>query len=221
MAIPVSIGDNMRIVLKGTSVVGEDMQNVFHYNFYAGSGTDVNSHLLENFAFGFWENIKATLRVITHNTSSYQEVECISLDADFNGVNGESFVIPVGEQPGLAAGEAAHPALCFTYRYVRPSFAFRHGFKRFGGLTESFLVGDGVHSSGVTPVENLRLALAADIGGLYPDGSPLTDPPDARPIVYRRTVESTVISPVLWGIPVGIVFSKVGTQNSRKRGHGS
>lgn len=221
MPIPVNVGDNIRITLKGTQGNGDDHVNVFHYNFYAGSGTDVLSHLLENFAFGFWQNIKTTLRPLTVTAAKFIEVEAVSLDDDFNGVNGESFLIPTAEQPGTAAGELAHQALCLTYRYIRPNFSFRHGFKRFGNLSESALSGNGIASASATAVENLRLALEADIAGLYPDGSPLVDPPDARPIVYRRIVENTVISPVLWGIPIGVVFNGVGTQNSRKPGRGS
>lgn len=221
MPIPVDVGDNIRITLKGSCVDGSDHVNVFHYNFYAGSGTDVGSHLLENFAFGFWENIKATLRALTSPSAKFLEVEAVSLDADFNGVNGESFVIPTAEQVGLATGQNAHQALCLTYRYIRPNFSFRHGYKRFGNLTEGILAGNSIEAASATAVENLRLDLVADIAGLYPDGTPLVDPPDARPIVYRRIVENTVISPVLWGIPVGVVFNGVGTQNTRKPGRGS
>lgn len=221
MAIIIAVGDNMRITLKGKNINGDDMLNVFHYNFYAGSGTDVLSHRLDNFAFGFWENIKAALRALTVVSAAYQEVEAVVLDDDFLGVNGESFVIPVGEQPGLLAGESANQALCLTYRYVRPNFSFRHGYKRFGGLGETSMAGNVVAGASVALAETLRVRLQADIAGLYSDGSPLVDPPDARPIVYRRVVEGTVISPVLWGVPIGVVLNGIGTQNTRKAGRGS
>lgn len=221
MPIPVNVGDNMRITLKGENLDGSDMINVFHYNFYAGSGTDVGSHLLENFAFGFWENIKAELRALTSSLCSFREVEAVQLDADFQGVNGESFVIPTAEQPGTDVVSPAPQFVAITYRYIRPNFSFRHGFKRFGGVTEGMLLNGGLDPAKATAFENLRLALEADIGGLYPDGTPLTDPPDARPIVYRRTVNGAVVSPVLWGIPVGVVGPSIGSQNTRKSGRGS
>ena len=221
MAIPINVGDNMRIILKGTSVLGEDDINVFHYNFYAGSGTDVGSHLLENFAFGFWENIKAPLRALCSNLSKKLEVECQLLDADFDPLNGESFIIPVGEQAGLSSNEAMPPFVTLTYRYVRPDFTFRHGFKRFGSLTEIDFNAGIPAVTRATQHEALRVALEADIGGLYPDGTPLADPPDARPIVYRRVLNNTPISPALWGIPIGVTGPKAGSQNSRKQGKGS
>jgi hypothetical protein len=221
MAIPVSVGDNIRITLKGFTVHGESHINVFHYNFYAGSGTDVGSHLLENFAFGFWEHIKAALRAVTVNSAGFNEVEAVSLDADFNGVNGESFIVPTAERAGLDGGSAAPAFVALTYRYVRPSFAFRHGFKRFGNVSENQLAAGGFDPTLAGNREQLRLRLTEDIGGLYPDLSPLVDPPDARPIVYRRVVNGTVISPVIWGIPVGVTGPKLGSQVTRKQGRGS
>lgn len=222
MAIPINIGDNMRITLKGLTVHGDQNVNVFHYNFYAGSGTDVGSHLLENFAFGFWENIKAAIRPVTSGQCKYVEVEAVSLDADFNGVNGEAFPIPAGEQSGTeVTTEAMPPFVALTYRYIRPNFAFRHGYKRIGNITEGQVLQGLPNPASAAQHAALRAALEADIGGLYPDGTPLADPPDARPIVYRKTVNGAVVSPVLWGIPVGVVGPVVGSQVTRKRGRGS
>jgi hypothetical protein len=207
--------------MKGVCANGDDNINVFHYNFYAGSGTDVGSHLLENFAFGFWENIKTSLRAIISAAAFVNEIECVSLDADFNGVNGEAFLVPTAERPGLAAGEVMPQFVTLTYRYVRPDFSFRHGFKRIGQTTEVEYLNNALNPARAGQHTALRQALEADIGGLYPDLTPLADPPDARPIVYRRVVNGTVISPVLWGIPIGVTGPKIGSQNSRKVGRGS
>lgn len=216
MAIPVAVDDIMRIILRSRLPNGDDALNVFHYEFYAGSGTDVLSHTLENFAFGFWENVKDALRSVTSDQFSYQDVTCLSLDADFNQINGEVYSIESAEQPGSVSGEYLPQFVTWGFRYVRPSLAFRHGFKRFSGIAESHNQDGSPSAAALSNLNGLAAILAADIGGLYPDGSILTDPPDARPIIYRGTENGDPVSPVLYAQPSTVLFNGIGTQNTRK-----
>jgi len=216
MAIPVDVGDVMRIILRGRMPTGDEMLNVFHCEFYAGSGTDVGSHLLENFAFGFWENIKTPLRAMVGDAFSFEQVDAIKLDADFNQINGESFIIPAGEQPGSVGAEYMPNFVVASFKYVRPAIGWRHGWKRFSGITETIVFGNTLTAGGLAQANTLAAALAADIGGLYPDGSPLVDPPDARPIVYRARWNGDDLSPVEFDSPASVVFSGLGSQNTRK-----
>jgi hypothetical protein len=138
------------------------------------------------------------------------------LDADFNQVNGETWLIPTAEQAGVINGDSLPRFNTFTFKYVRPSLAFRHGWKRFGGVPESSQNAGIVTSGARADLDALATKLAADIGALAVDGTPVANPGDARPIIYQAHLNGDPVSPVVTGYPSAVVFNGIGSQNSRK-----
>lgn len=216
MGIPVAVNDVVRIILRGNMNNGDDMLNVFHYEFYEANPADPVYDTLENLAYGFWQNIKAYLRQVTHTSFSFHTIDALKLDADFNQVNGETWLIPPAEQAGVQSGDALPRFNTYTFKYVRPSLAFRHGWKRFAGVPELYQAGGTPTPTALGELALLAGALAADISATPADGSPTVNPGDARPIIYQAHLNGDPVSPVVIGYPSAVVFNNIGTQNTRK-----
>lgn len=220
MAILVSAGDYIRMKLKGKWNGVVETNNIFYFQVTTLASGDVESSL-HNAAQGFWETIHAALLIITAQQQKYTEIVAESLDADANLINGESYFIPDAMSTGGDTGESLPPADAWTFKYVRPSSIYRHGFKRFPGVPETDN-SNGLPSTGVvsslTALGNLLgtpFHFWADVAGVSTDSGGLI-----TPFLVQKVLNGDIVSPAVFYEPSAVVFDKIGHQDTRDIGRG-
>jgi hypothetical protein len=189
----------IEIVLKG-AVITEETLNVFH--FASPTLTDTIADIIQ----AFYVALGPTL------------INLIGTSSVFSEVTGQ-FVrgsILFGSQPlvgqsGTVSGDQLPPYATWDFTYVRGGALERNGYKRFSGVPESFQA-NGV-ASGSGPA-NLAV-LAGVLGAGFNSG---TD--DWTPVIKRTKIAHVTQTPPKYYSVSSVVYSKIGTQNSRKFGHG-
>lgn len=224
MPISVAVDDIIELKLVGNYNGSVQVNNVFHYKIASlGTGTGAPA-TLDAFGAGFVLGILPDILAITADVVTYTSIDVRLLDADTGAlVNGETVLIlpPFGD--GAGSADALPPHDCTTFKYVRPNSSFRHGFKRFAGVSEDG-VQDGLPTGGAISFLN---ALALTLQGAMPayplpvdeDDDPITGAA-ANPVVLKRVFNGDPLNPIEVAEIVNVVFSRIGTQNSRKFGVG-
>lgn len=221
MPLSVSANELLEFKLQGFFNGAQELNNIFHYQV-----TTVGGATLLDFATGLWRELSSSLLDLTNNAVEYVQIVASKLDTDGNLVNGESYIIHAGDGVGVTASDALPPFVTWTFKYIRPDSSFRHGFKRFAGVSENSqaegIIDSGALSVLIPPIET---SLAATIAGYSRD---VDNRPDTvvgssamQPVVVQRIVNGDPISPVNLAVIADVVFDKIGTQNSRKYGRGS
>lgn len=112
---------------------------------------------------------------------------------------------------GLVSGDGLPPFCSWDFTLQRGGVGERNGYKRFAGISENHQI-NGVAIPAILPsLDTVAAALASNlvVG---------TDP--ANPVI-RRTQEHHVAFPTpKYYTMSGASYAKIGTQNSRKFGHG-
>lgn len=202
-----TIGDKMVLTLRSHIIgtLGNEFDNVFAYEVTTGGGT--TSDLFSQF---FGDILPLLTPVIDANTV-FDQITTINLDdpTDFD-IEGISV-------PGESSGDPLPGFLTWTFRYIRAIRGINDGRKAFGGINESNLTG-GVPSGGtLTALSTIADGLAGVLTGT--DGA-------YTPRIWRRAGKYAPYSgdpPVGTDYPDtfyainGVEFSRVSTQNSRKR----
>lgn len=221
MAIPVAVDDNVRAVLKGKWNGVVETNNVFYFTVTSTSTTPSTQHTLQNIGRGFWNAVKAALLVISSQKQVYSEILVESLDDDANLVNSESYFIPTGTGLGGDGGDSLPPADAWTFKYVRPSGLYRHGFKRFPGVPETDNV-NGLPSSGsVSSLDALAAILGGNFTFWYDDAGDDTNADGQfTPALVQKVLNGDVVSPANFYRPAAVVFDKIGHQDTRDIGRG-
>jgi len=223
MPVPTAVGDIVELILVSNWDNQVQMNNVFHYRV-TSTGTGAGSPAtLDEWAAGFLQNQVEAINDICHELQHFTSIVANLRDADtFSLVSGENlFIIPAIN--GVGSGEAMPPFVCFTFKFLRETTAFRHGFKRFGA------VGEGAVSNGVpaTAIVSFLTGVADSLSApleawTLSGGSPDTQvtAAAAEVVVPARIRSDTPLNPVLYSVVPQVVFDRVGSQNSRKFGVG-
>jgi len=220
MPISVGVGTVIRTVLFGRFNNAVETRNVFYHLVSSlGGGSGPEDSLL-GYARGIWDALKIPLRPHIAAVQKFYQLESGQFDlATALVVNSEIYSIPSGEQPGTDPNEALPPYVTFTFKYIRPSSTYRHGFKRFPGVSEANQV-NGVAVPGILTALN---ATAAALGQTVNPVHPTTGVAGgglAIPVITRQEQNGMPVRPVLVDNPVAVVYDLIGTQNSRKYGSG-
>lgn len=221
MPIPVAVGDNVRLILKGTLLSDVEVNNVFYAHIADFTGVVLEPVTLQDTADGLWQTIKAALLLISSAQVNYTEIVAESLDADANLINGESYLIASGDGVGATGGDCLPPADAYTFKFVRDSSAHRHGFKRFAGVPEAGQSNGQPTSGLITDLNSLSALLAGNfnfyrniatvetnIGGQF------------HLTLVQRRLNGDVVSPAVFYDPLTVVFDKIGHQDTRDFGRG-
>jgi len=131
---------------------------------------------------------------------------------DIEGVKGSlAFATVSRSVAGTTSGEVLPPYASWDFTLVRGGVGERNGYKRFAGVPES--------------LQNAGIAVSGALPGLALVSASLEANLTAETIVFRPVIRRTrihkvpVFPPQYWSIG-GATYSKIGTQNSRKYGHG-
>ena len=220
MAVLASVGSLVEFKLRGFFDGSQELNNIFHYRVNEISAVD-----LQQAAAGLWHTLTLHLLASLSTVVEFTEIQASILDTHGAIVNGETYVIKDGTGAGTDATDSLPPFVCFTFRYQRPSSAFRHGYKRFAGVPEDAQVKGLVASGSVTGLNDvandLRLPITAYT--IDTDGSPLAPVTGdtLEPVLVQRFKNGDAVDPVVVYAPSTVIFSKIGSQNSRKYGRGS
>ena len=221
MAIPVTIGDHCRLILKGRFDGAVETNNVFYMKVTESADVTVPPPTLADMALGFWEGIKTDLLNLTSHVQVYNEIVAELLDADANLVNGESMFIDPADGVGGQAGESLPSFANYTLKIVRPSSAKRHGFKRFAGVPENQQHNGIAEASTITALNTLGDDLMADFHFHRVIATVLTDIQGTFNLeLVQRVLNGDLVSPAVFYFPTTVVFDKIGHQNTRDRGRG-
>jgi hypothetical protein len=223
MPVPTAVGDIVELVLKSNWDNQVEFNNVFHYRITNAGTGDGSPATLDEWAAGFYQNVLTALNDLVHENQHFTSIVANLRDADsFALISGEIlFITPAIN--GVASGDAMPPFVCWTYKYLRETTAFRHGFKRFGALAEGQQLNGLPASSMITPLTNFAITLSAPLeawtlSGGVPDAQ--VTAAAAEVVVPARIRSDTLLDPVLYSVVPQVVFDRVGSQNSRKFGVG-
>lgn len=213
--MPVTAG-HYNVILKGDWNGNQDIVNSFYFTVDLNGGVLVgDDDELFNVGMRMWDNIKAELRAITGASVKYRVVEVFKSDGVDLGNSG-FYTIPSGEVDGLVAAQALPPNAAWTFQYSRPSAEFRHGYKRFAGVTEPDQEQGLIDAGAVARVNALAVKLRATVN--------LTagvTPPFMTPALVQREKNGVPVDPDVWYTPATVLYKKIGTQNTRSWGRGS
>jgi hypothetical protein len=221
MTIPSGSDTVLELVLKGTYTGAGDVRNVFHYYVVEDAGAT-----LQQWGAGLWQLISTNLLAVTNGIVNYEEIEVKKLGADGIATLAEPYLIPTGEGQGNASDDALPPAEAWTFRFVKSLVGGRHGYKRFSGVSEGQQL-NGVATSGILgTLGNVAETLEVDLAAFtvaFSDGLPEAEisGSNAYPVILHRVYAGDFLNPVTVEQPAGVVYSHIGTQNTRKYGRGS
>lgn len=214
--MPITEG-HYNVILRGKFAETEDVINSFYFEVAFNGGT-LEGDDAELFSVGkrFWDNVKADLRAVTTTEVEYKVLDVFKADGADVGASG-FYTIPIAEQPGLRDEETLPPEATWTFQYTRPNANFRHGYKRFAGVSEN-LQSRGIASAAALVLLN---TLATTLGEEFPleDGILLT--PTARPVLVQRQLNGLPVDPDVWYYPSSVIYKKIGSQDTRAYGRGS
>lgn len=112
---------------------------------------------------------------------------------------------------GTTSGDQCPPYVTWDFTYVRGGVAERNGYKRFSGVPES-LQANGVATGGALA----NLNVVAD----KLENSVTLTADEWFPVIKRTRVAKITQNPPVYYDTSSVIYSKVGSQNSRKFGHG-
>lgn len=191
-------GFNVELRLKGLCIA-QEIINVFH--FHSSTFTDPITDLLTTFTTGLFTLLTPmTSNVVTWTSCEGQEV----------GGAGAFGSIPLAVD-GAAGGESLPPFASWDFTYIRGAALERNGYKRFAGIPES------LQSSGIaTPTGAAQAALVA----AYLNTAVTLSVDIWFPAIMRKKVNRIAQNPPKFYSVSSVIYSKIGSQNSRKFGHG-
>ena len=221
MAIPVEVGDNVRVILKGLWDAKVETNNVFYFKVTDTTLDGASVATLQNLGRGVWNYIKDALLIVTTLTQTYTQLVVELLDEDANLVNGEIFFIVDDDGVGGQASESLPPADAWTFKYVRPDSSKRHGFKRFPGVPENSNTNGLPTSTVISSLDALATILGSNMTFYDSIADVDTEVGGAFfPQLVQRQLNGDVVSPAnFYGI-AGVVFDKIGHQDTRDLGRG-
>lgn len=195
----INTGYTIAIRLFGTCIDQETV-NVFHYNSVAFGATP--TEILTawwNLVSSHYQNLISTACAIDH--LELQEV----------GGAGSFGSLPIGAS-GFVGGDCLPPFVAWDFTYIRGAALERNGYKRFAGVPETYQASGVASATGRTQANLVAEDLAATVSVGVADMW--------KPVVLRRKVAHAVLpAPKPYSIS-GVIFSRIGSQNSRKFGHG-
>lgn len=214
-----NVGDLVEFVWEGGFTESDQVRNVFHYQISAG--TDIDS---QGFAAALHFSIMTPLLSYTTDILTYNQIRSRLLDTTGAVTDEDIFLIPSGSGQGLdAVGEALPHYDALAFRYNRPSSAFRHGYKRFAGPTESHQDNGLADGTLVAAMVALAAAMSIELPA-YTLVDGLADTPiggtGMKPIILQRVINGDLINPVNGAFPSGVSFLGFTTQTTRKPGRG-
>ncbi len=223
MPANITPGTPVALTLIGLDNFGGRTRNTFYYQAVEEAGSDGTDNAMRDVAAGFWAALSSALRDVTANEMDYQEVFIQELDdTTLEPLFEDTYSIPANERAGNDASEVMPPFVAWSFRYVRPSTEFRHGYKRFAGVPENLVADGAAVAAGLTLLDTLASVLEAQFEAVDAanPGTALSNPVHLEPRIISRVKNGEPRDPPLIDKPVSVVYNGMGSQNTRKAGRG-
>jgi len=188
----------LKITLHGT-IISEETINVFYY----ASATRVDP-LVDVFT-EFQSVVLNELPPVSTNASLYTQVD---IEEVKGGVTFDTFSISL---PGTVSGEAMPPFVSWDFTYLRSGAGERNGYKRIMGVPESQQASGFATPGALANLSNVAIGMAAILA---------TTNDEYVPVIRRGTIHHVPQNPARYYDISTVSYSRIGTQNSRKFGHG-
>lgn len=188
----------VEILLRGV-VLGQETINRFFYasTSYASAMIDVID--------AFDAVVPAYLVTFMNEQAGFTSIEA-------QGVRGTSdFASKPISELGVGTGDCMPPFVSWDFTLVRGGARERNGYKRIAGVGEASSVG-GIPTSSVLAVINAGVHTLSDTFEVGAD--------TWVPVIPRTRVNRVPVLPRQYWDMSSAIFSKIGSQNSRKYGHG-
>jgi len=175
------------------------MQNKIDYLWAAETGSPAD--LID----AFTTTVMPAIRAITNQNAEYELIVC---NQYHGGLSFAASAIAIG---GTVTGDCLPPFVSWDFTLVRSAVGEQNGYKRFAGVSESKQQNGLVDAGFVSVLDNLATILQADLVGSL----------DTYQLGVRRSQinQIPVNTPTVQTISAA-QYSKIGSQNSRKYGHG-
>lgn len=181
--------------------ISKQVLNVFHYQAAAAPGSSL---ALRN---SFVTDVVNVIRTIQVENIHYDSVEVANLNdpSDFASEG-------LTATHGAIGAEGLPPYAAYTFKYARATRAVRNGFKRIGGIPETWQDNGIIDTTHVSDMNTVATALALTLTG---SGADVYVPVIARilypvpnPLHLPGTASAFNIT--------GVSYEHIGTQNTRK-----
>jgi hypothetical protein len=178
---------------------GQETINIFHFgaNTYAGDALDLLN--------AWWASMQAPISSACSGSATWTAAE---VQQEKGGVLFGA--IPLADS-GNVSGDSLPPFVSWDYTLVRGGALERNGYKRFAGVPES-KQNSGVVDNSFRPT--LDILADAMFNGFDVLLAHFT------PVIKRNYVHHVRQTPPVYYDMSNVVYSKIGSQNSRKFGHG-
>lgn len=188
----------VRITVKGTLVTEQVINTYYYANVLTVLPFSSVIDAFQSNVLATQANVQSTL--LTYNSIEIQQVK--------GGVAFDSKAIA---QTGLNGGDTMPPFVAWDFTLVRGGALERNGYKRLPGVPESAV--DNGFANG-TALPNLAVVATA-LGADFNNGIEVW-----TPVIRRTRVNKVIQSPPKYFSISSAIYSRVGSQNSRKYGHG-
>jgi hypothetical protein len=198
--MPESTATSVIEILVIGSVLGEQTVNRW---FYGLPVTPVDT--LDDFLTEFGNTVLSDLLVTMSSQSSF--------DTGFAQYvkGGTAFATKTYSASGTTSGDCLPPFVAWDFTLLRSGARERNGYKRIAGVPESSQA-NGNPTSGARA--NLDVAAASMAGNI----TLATD--EWIPVIRRKRIGKVIQNPPKYYDISTVQFSRIGSQNSRKSGHG-
>lgn len=217
----ISVGDLLRVTVKGRYLDAVDLINVFHLRCDAKNVVDNEVTV----GFGLFQHVYKDAMLPQLTTAvRFDLLKVERMDEDYVAVEGYDISLhPEFTGAGLVSAEALSPQNTLTVKQVRANNTMRHGYKRFSGL------GEGLNIGGVLQLDSgTKAAIASKFYGSVKSGRFIADvwnpyeDSDYRHVGVKRVEDGLALNPVVVEAFAGAQVNPIiGSQNSRKYGYGS
>jgi len=180
-------------------ILSQECINIFYY----GGAAAANIGAL---ATAFGAGPIASLASIVSNAWQAVAIEVTHVKG---GIDFGAF--PYGGVSGSVSGECLPPFVTWDFTYVRGGVGDRNGYKRFSGVAEASQNGGYPTSGALAALNTLQNALSIAVS----DGTT-----DYNPVIRRGHIARVKLTtPAFFDVST-VLYSHIGSQNSRKVGHG-
>lgn len=195
----ISGGFFVELKIRGT-VIDQEMVNVFHFH------SVTFAEPLADMINGFWTNVGTLWRNLVSTGVVFTQI-----DGQEIGGAGAFASVPLGVS-GFVSGDCLPPYAAWDFTYMRGAALERNGYKRLAGVPESYQASGIASSTGQSQAGLVAAAFFTHVALGIAD--------DWEPVIRRRKIGHVVQTPPKFFSVSNVVYSRIGTQNSRKFGHG-
>lgn len=188
----------LKITLHGICI-SEETINVFYY----ASATRVDP-LVDVFT-AFDGVVLTELPPVSTVNSLYTQVD---IEEVKGGSTFDTFAIT---RPGTVSGDSMPPFVSWDFTLLRSGAGERNGYKRIMGVPETQQAGGFASAGALANLNNVAIGLAAILA---------TTNDEYVPVIRRKTIHHVPQTPPKFFDISTVNYSRIGTQNSRKFGHG-